>query len=165
MKKLDLAVISTESGCNYPAPFDRPCLGSTWKRLGSAAGLTQFGVNLSRLPPGVWSSQRHWHSHEDEFVYVLEGELVSVTDDGEEVLGPGDCIGFKAGAEDGHHLVNRSSRDALVLEIGTRDPGHDRCVYPDIDMIAEPKVEAYQHRTGEAYPVNKPSTWLVGQAP
>jgi uncharacterized cupin superfamily protein len=165
MKKLDLAAISTESGSNYPAPFDRPCLGSTWKRLGNAAGLTQFGVNLSRLAPGVWSSQRHWHSHEDEFVYVLDGELVSITDDGEEVLGPGDCIGFKAGAADGHHLVNRSSRDALVLEIGTRDPEHDRCVYPDIDMIAEPKVEAYLHRTGEAYPLNKPSTWLVGQAP
>lgn len=165
MKKLDLAVISTERGCNYPAPFDRPCLGSTWKRLGKAAGLTQFGVNLSRLPPGVWSSQRHWHSHEDELLYVLEGELVSVTDDGEEVLGPGDCIGFKAGVEDGHHLVNRSNRDALVLEIGTRDPEHDRCVYPDIDMVAEPKVEPYLHRTGEAYPLNKASTWLVGQAP
>jgi uncharacterized cupin superfamily protein len=165
MKKLDLAVISTESGCNYPAPFDRPCLGSTWKRLGKAAGLTQFGVNLSRLPPGVWSSQRHWHSHEDELVYVLEGELVSVTDDGEEVLGPGDCIGFKAGVEDGHHLVNRSNRDALVLEIGTRYPEHDRCFYPDIDMVAEPKVEPYLHRTGEAYPLNKASTWLVGQAP
>jgi uncharacterized cupin superfamily protein len=96
---------------------------------------------------------------------VLEGELVSITDDGEEVLGPGDCIGFKAGATDGHHLVNRSSRDALLLEIGTRDPEHDRCVYPDIDMIAEPKVEPYLHRTGEAYPLNKPSTWLVGQAP
>jgi len=165
MKKLDLATIATASGCNYPAPYDRPCLGSTWKRLGAAGGLAQFGVNLSRLPPGVWSSQRHWHSHEDEFVYVLEGELVSITDDGEEVLGPGDCIAFKAGVEDGHHLVNRSSRDALVLEVGTRDPEHDRCVYPDIDMIAEPKVEPYLHRNGEAYPINQRSTWLVGQAP
>jgi len=165
MKKLDLAAIPTESGCNYPAPYDRPCLGSTWKRLGNAVGLTQFGVNLSRLPPGVWSSQRHWHSHEDELVYVLEGELVSITDDGEEVLRAGDCIAFKAGDPDGHHLVNRSSREAVVLEIGSRVPERDRCVYPDIDMVAEPKVEPYLHRNGEAYPVNKPSTWLVGQAP
>jgi uncharacterized cupin superfamily protein len=117
------------------------------------------------LPPGVWSSQRHWHSHEDELVYVLEGELVSITDDGEEVLRAGDCIAFKAGDPDGHHLVNRSSREAVVLEIGSRVPERDRCVYPDIDMVAEPKVEPYLHRNGEAYPVNKPSTWLVGQAP
>jgi uncharacterized cupin superfamily protein len=165
MRKLDLAAVPTESGCNYPAPFDRPCLGATWKRLGNAGGLTQFGVNISRLPPGVWSSQRHWHSHEDEFVYVLEGELVLVTETGEEVLRPGDCAAFKAGDEEGHHLVNRSSRDALVLEVGTRDPEQDRCVYPDIDMVAEPKVEAYLHRNGVAYPINKPSTWLVGQAP
>jgi uncharacterized cupin superfamily protein len=162
--KLNLAAVPTESGCNYPPPFDAPCLGSTWKRLGNAGGLTQFGVNLSRLPPGVWSSQRHWHSHEDELVYLLEGELVSITDDGEEVLRAGDCIAFKAGDPDGHHLVNRSSRDAVLLEIGARSPD-DRCVYPDIDMIAEPRIEPYLHRNGEAYPINKPSTWLVGQAP
>ena len=164
MKKLDLAAIATASGCNYPAPFDRPCLGSTWKRLGNAGGLTQFGVNLSRLPPGVWSSQRHWHSHEDELVYVLEGELTLVTDAGEEPLRAGEAAAFKAGDPDGHHLVNRSSRDAVLLEIGARNPD-DRCVYPDIDMIAEPGVEAYQHRDGALYPINKPSTWLVGQAP
>src|SRR6202453_2275595 len=139
-KRIDLREVPTVAGSGYPAPFNRPCAGRRRQRIGDAAGLSDFGVNLSRLPPGVWSSQRHWHSHEDEFVYVLEGELISITDDGEEVLGPGDCIGFKAGVEDGHHLVNRSNRDALVLEIGTRDPEHDRCVYPDIDMVAEPKV-------------------------
>jgi uncharacterized cupin superfamily protein len=165
VKKLHLATIPTESGVNYPAPFDAPCLGATWKRLGNAGGLTQFGVNISRLPPGVWSSQRHWHSHEDEFVWVLEGELVSITDDGEEVLRPGDCIAFKAGVADGHHLVNRSDRDAVVLEVGTRDPDRDRCVYADIDMIAEPKVEPYLHKDGAAYPVKQPSSWLVGQSP
>ena len=83
----------------------------------------------------------------------------------QERLAAGECAAFKAGDPDGHHLVNRSSRDAVVLEVGTRDPEHDRCVYPDIDMVAEPKVEPYLHRTGEAYPINKPSTWLVGQAP
>jgi uncharacterized cupin superfamily protein len=165
MPKLNLAAIPAESGCNYPPPFDAPCLGSTWKRLGNAGGLTQFGVNLSRLPPGVWSSQRHWHSHEDELVYVLEGELALVTDDGEETLRPGDCATFKAGDRNGHHLINRSARDAVVLEVGTRDPARDRCDYPDIDMVADPKVDAYLHRDGAPYPVNAPTTWLVGQAP
>ena len=163
-KKIDVAALKPAVGTLYPPPFDEPCRARERTRLGDAAGLTQYGVNLLRLPPGVWSSQRHWHSHEDELVYVLEGELVSITDDGEEVLRAGDCIAFKAGEADGHHLVNRSSRDALLLEIGSRDPD-DRCVYPDIDMIAEPRVEAYLHRNGAAYPINKPSTWLVGQAP
>jgi uncharacterized cupin superfamily protein len=165
MPKLDLAAIPTESGCNYPAPFDAPCLGSSWKRLGNAGRLTQFGVNLSRLPPGVWSSQRHWHSHEDELVYLLEGELVLVTDEGETVLRAGDVATFKAAEPNGHHLINRSGRDAVVLEVGTRDPERDRCDYPDIDMIAEPKVEPYLHRDGSPYPLSAPTTWLVGQAP
>lgn len=165
MPKLDLAAIPTEGGCNYPAPFDRPCLGSSWKRLGNAGGLTQFGVNLSRIPPGVWSSQRHWHTHEDELVYVLEGELALVTDEGETVLRAGDVATFKAGEPNGHHLINRADRDAVVLEVGTRDPDRDRCDYPDIDMVAEPKVEPYLRRDGSPYPVSAPTTWLVGQAP
>jgi len=165
MKKLDLASIPRESGSNYPPPFDERPRGQVWQRLGNAAGLTQFGVNLTRLAPGVWSSQRHWHSHEDELVFVLEGEVTLVTDAGEELLRAGDAAAFKAGDPDGHHLVNNSGRDAVVLEIGTRDPEHDRCVYPDIDMIAEPRVTAYLHRDGSPYPVRGRSTWLVGQAP
>ena len=151
-KKLNLAAIPVETGCNYPAPFDTPCLGSSWRRLGRAAGLTGLGVNLSRIPPGVWSSQRHWHSHEDEFVMVIEGELVLVTDAGEETLGPGDCAGFKAGDADGHHLINRSDHEAVVLEVGLHQTERDRCVYPDIDMVAEPGVEPYLHRDGTPYP-------------
>ena len=154
MKKFDLAAIPLDSGCNYPPPFDAPCLGPTSQRLGRAAGLTQFGVNLSRMPPGTWSSQRHWHSHEDEFVMVLEGELVLVTDSGEEVLRAGDSAAFKAGDPDGHHLINRSSADAVVLEVGTRDPARDACDYPDIDMVAKPGIEAYSHRDGSLYPIN-----------
>lgn len=165
MKKLDLAAIPTESGCNYPAPYDRPCLGSTWKRLGNAVGLTQFGVNLSRLPPGVWSSQRHWHSHEDELVYVMEGELILVTDDGEERLRAGDYAAFKAGEPNGHHLINRSARDAVVLEIGTRDLDRDTCDYPDIDMLAVNADPPYVHRDGTPYPTRVTSTWLIGQEP
>ena len=162
MKKLDLAAIPTESGCNYPPPFDQPCLGASWKRLGAAAGLATMGVNICRVPPGVWTSQRHWHSHEDEFVYVIEGELTLVTDDGEEVLRAGDCAAFKAGDADGHHLVNRSGRDAVYLEAGTRDLEHDRCVYPGIDMIAVPGEAPYRHRDGTPYPTKAATTWLVG---
>ena len=102
-------------------------------RLGLAAGLTQFGVNLVILPPGAWSSQRHWHEVEDEFVWVLDGEVVLVEDEGETVLRAGDCAGFKAGVQNGHHLVNRSGASARLLTVGTRDDG-DHGEYSDIDM-------------------------------
>src|SRR5690348_6647438 len=97
MKKIDISAAKVSIGSGYPAPYDEPCRQRKRLRLGDVAALTQFGVNLLRLPPGVWSSQRHWHTAEDEFVYVLEGEVVLVTDDGEEVLRAGDCAGFKAG--------------------------------------------------------------------
>ena len=155
MKKLDLAAIALESGCNYPPPFDRPCLGADWRRLGRAAGLTAFGVNLSRIPPGVWTSQRHWHTREDEFVFVVEGELTLVTDAGEEILRAGDCAAFKAGDADGHHLINRSGRDAILLEVGNADPARDRCTYSDIDMLAEPGEPGFRHRDGTPYPLNE----------
>jgi uncharacterized cupin superfamily protein len=119
--------------------------------LGDAAGLTQFGVNLLTLPPGAWSSQRHWHSHEDEFVLVLEGEVVLVTDAGEQVLRAFDCAGFKAGVADGHHLQNRGTTPARVLEIGTRHPGGDTAYYSDIDMMVGADG-AYTHRDGTAFP-------------
>jgi len=151
MKKLDLAKIPAESGSNYPAPFDVPCSLQVFQRLARFAGLTQFGVNITVIEPGGWSSQRHWHSHEDEFVLVLEGELTLVTDAGEELLRAGECAGFRCGEPDGHHLVNRSDRRARVLEIGTSHP-QDRCVYPDIDMVAEPGETRYRHRDGTPYP-------------
>src|SRR6202047_4494959 len=100
----------------YPAPFHLACAARARQRLGDAAGLTDFGVNLMRLPPGAGSSQRHWHSAEDEFVFIIDGEVVLVTDTGEELLRSGDCAGFKAGVKDGHHLQNRSDRDAILLE-------------------------------------------------
>ena len=126
MSKIDLAKVPQITGSRYPALFATPCLGRTWLRLGDAAGLTQFGVNHLRLPPGAWSSQRHWHSHEDEFVYMLSGEVVLVTDAGEETLHAGDAVGFKAGVADGHHLQNRSTQDAELLVIGSRnDADHE----------------------------------------
>jgi uncharacterized cupin superfamily protein len=118
-------------------------------RLGAAAGLKQFGVNRMHLRPGAWSSQRHWHSREDEFIYVLAGEVVLVTDDGETVLRAGDCAGFPHGVANGHHLQNRGTVEAIVLEVGTDDP-RDQAEYPDIDMRATPG--GYVHRDGTPYP-------------
>jgi len=153
-KRIDVAAIAPVIGTLYPPPFDEPCRARERKRLGDPAGLTQFGVNLLRLPPGAWSSQRHWHAKEDEFVYVLAGEVVLVTNDGDEVLRAGDGAGFKAGDANGHCLQNRSTRDALVLEIGSRMPG-ETATYSDIDLIAsaERKPAVYTHRDGTPYPV------------
>jgi uncharacterized cupin superfamily protein len=135
MGKIDISTTPRHEGSDYPAPYDVPCRGRVRQALGDAAQLTQFGVNLTRLPPGAWSSQRHWHSAEDEFVWVLEGELVLVSDKGEEILRAGDCAAFKAGDADGHHLQNRSEHAAVILEMGSRRPEQDTCTYSDIDLI------------------------------
>src|SRR5580692_8851243 len=134
-KRIDVAALTPIVGTLYPAPFDQPCRSRARTRLGDAAGLTQYGVNLLRLPPGAWSSQRHWHTGGDEFIYVLSGEVVLVTDGEEEGLRAGDSAGCRAGDTNGHCLQNRSGDAARVLEIGTRVPG-DSAFYPDIDMVA-----------------------------
>lgn len=149
-KKLHMPDIPRRVGSAYPAPYDAPCRERVRHRLGDAAGLTQFGVNLLRLPPGAWSSQRHWHLHEDELVYVVEGEVVLVTDAGEETLVAGDCAGFKAGVADGHQLQNRSTRDAVVLEVGSRHAGGDTVEYPGIDLRVVPPGE-YVRKDGTPY--------------
>lgn len=150
MPKIDIASLELRSGCSYPAPFADICLGADWRKLGDAVGLTDFGVNLVRLPPGKWSSQRHWHTAEDEFVWMLEGEVVLVEDDGDHILRPGDCVGWKAGVANGHCLQNRSGRDAVYLEVGSRRPDTDDCDYPDIDMVTG--KDGYLHRDGTPYP-------------
>src|SRR6516164_9960513 len=149
-KRIDIAALTPITGTLYPPPFDEPCRARERTRLGDPAGLTQFGVNLLRLPPGAWSSQRHWHTSEDEFVYVLSGEVVLVTNAGEEVLRAGDCAGFKARDPDGHCLQNRGTVDATVLEIGSRIPG-ESATYSDIDMKTEP-TGGYVRKDGVAYP-------------
>ena len=151
MKKIDLTAVPVRRGASYPPPFDAPCQARERQRLGDVHGLSQFGVSLLTLPPGAWSSQRHWHSGEDEFVWVVEGEVTLVTDDGEETLRSGDCAGFRAGEANGHHLINRSAHDAKVLEIGTRG-ATDRVIYSDADMVAEPEDEFFRHRDGSPYP-------------
>ena len=151
MPKIDPDKAPSRFGCGYPPPHDAPCLGRQRWQLGETAGLTQFGVNLLRIGPGVWSSQRHNHTHEDEFITVLEGEVVLVEDAGETVLRAGDFAGFPAGSKDAHKLENRSDREAVVLEMGGRD-ARDACDYPDIDMIARPGESGYRHRDGTPYP-------------
>ncbi|MGH8280719.1 MAG: cupin domain-containing protein [Gammaproteobacteria bacterium] len=152
MKKINTEKAPTRHGTGYPEPYDQPCRSRKRWRLGNAAGLTQFGVNLLRLPAGAWSSQRHWHSTEDEFVYVLEGEVVMVTNNGEEILRVGDCAGFKAGDPDGHHLQNRSKKEAVILEIGSRNPKGDGVDYPDIDLAIRAGSSGYVHKDGTSYP-------------
>ena len=152
-KRINTEGIQPVAGTYYPPPYDQPCRARERRKLGDAAGLTQFGINQLRLPPGAWSSQRHWHSESDEFIYVLAGEVVLVTGEGEEILRRGDAAGFKAGDPNGHHLQNRSSSEAIVLEMGTRE-AEDGAIYPDIDLVhpAGGKPAMYTHRDGSPYP-------------
>jgi len=156
-KKIDHATAPKAVGTLYPPPFDEPCLKRARIKLGDAAGLTQFGVNLTTLPPGCESSMRHWHVKEDEFVFVVSGELVLVTDRGEQLLTPGMAAGFPAGKRDGHHLINRTRRNATFLEIGTRWPGGDEGDYSDIDMAVKiiDGVERYVHKDGAPYEIKR----------
>ena len=147
MPKIDISSLPERTGSSYPAPLHEPVQARIRKRLGD--GLTDFGVNLLRLKPGIWSSQRHWHTHEEEFVFVVSGEVVLVTDKGEEILRAGDCATFPKGLADGHHLINRTDKDVLVLEVGTNSVD-DVCTYPDVDM----KVDAqhgFTHMDGKPY--------------
>lgn len=149
---LDPATVEERRGSGYPEPFRSRVGNRAKKRLGDACGLTRFGVNLVTLAPDCQSALRHWHTLEDEFVYVLEGELVLVTNDGEQVLRAGDCAGYPAGKRDAHHFVNRSGAPARYLEIGNRQPG-DTAFYPDDDLmwIADEDGEHAAHKDGRSY--------------
>jgi uncharacterized cupin superfamily protein len=147
---LDPATVATRHSSASPEPF-RSLIGERTKRaLGDACGLARIGVNFTELAPGSQSSLRHWHTLEDEFVYVLEGELTLVTDDGEQLLKSGMCAGFPAGRDNGHHFVNRSPHPARYLEISNRD-SKDMCYYPDDDMM-------YVEKDGEFIPAHKDGT-------
>jgi uncharacterized cupin superfamily protein len=150
---LDPQSVPARRGSSYPEPFRAQVEGRTKRALGDAVGLSQFGVNLVELQPGCWSAQRHWHTHEDEFVYVLEGELTLVTDAGEQVLRAGMAAGFPAGTPDGHHLINRTDRPAVYLEVGTRHEDVDEVDYPDIDMAVRQHGgrRMFVRKSGEPY--------------
>jgi uncharacterized cupin superfamily protein len=148
MPKIDIKSVPERRGSGYPAPFHLKAGERVRQALGDAGGLNDFGVNLLRLPPQAWSSQRHWHSAEDEFVWVLSGEVTLVTDEGEQVLRAGDCAAFP---KNEHHLINKSGDMAVVLELGTRSDV-DVCEYPDIDMRIDSRDGKYRHRDGTPYP-------------
>jgi uncharacterized cupin superfamily protein len=150
MPKIDLERVAERKGSGYPAPFDAPCAERVRQRLGAAGGLADFGANLMRLPPGGWSSQRHWHSGEDEFVFVLEGELVLIEDEGETILRAGDCAAFPKNSGNGHHMINRSDRDALYLEIGSRD-SEDVITCSEVDMMSPSTDGRFLHKDGTPY--------------
>ena len=153
MPKIDISKLETRVGSpNYPAPFQHACAGRHKTALGNAVGLTQFGVNLTRLKPGAASALRHWHENEDEFVYILEGECTLIEDDGETLLKAGDCAGFKANVPNGHCLVNRTNKDTLYLEIGSRAKS-ERAHYPDDDLKFERDETQLRilHKSGVPY--------------
>ncbi len=149
---LDPTTVEARTGTNYPEQFTENVKEREKRMLGDALGLKNYGVNLVRIPAGGMSSQRHCHSRQDEFVYVLEGELVLVTDAGEQTLGPGMAAGFPAGSGDGHHLINRTGLDARYLEVGCRTEG-DEVDYPDIDMLIRiiDGERKYVHKDGTPY--------------
>lgn len=150
MPKIDIDAVPTRIGTGYPDPFNDACAGRVRQRLGDAGGLEAFGVNLMRLPPGKWSSQRHWHSHEDEFVYVLSGELTLVEDNAETLLRSGDCAAFPRGTGNGHHLQNRSSAVAVYLEVGSRH-ADDLTTCSDIDLMSSNRGGIFVRKDGSPY--------------
>jgi uncharacterized cupin superfamily protein len=152
MPKIDIDKLPLDTRTGYPPPYDRVVVGRERKRLGNAAGLDQFGVNLTTLKPGAASALRHWHEQEDEFVFVLQGDVTLVEDDGETVLKPGDAAGFKANSRNGHQLVNKSALDVVYLEVGTRSK-YESVDYPDVDLkvVRDDKGGRYTHKNGEPY--------------
>jgi len=151
---LDPADVASSNATACPEPYRNRVAGRHKKRLGDAAGLKNFGVNLTTLEPGAESSMRHWHAKQDEFIYVLEGEITLVTDAGRQKLRPGMCAGFPAGKPDGHQLVNETDRSVVYLEIGDRTPG-DSASYPDPDVDLTVRLVdgkwVYSHKDGRPY--------------
>jgi uncharacterized cupin superfamily protein len=139
-------------GSDYPTPFNEPCKEGSNRNLARVLGLSKIGVQQFALPPGAWSSQRHWHSHEDELVYVLEGEPTLVTDEGEVKLEPGDFVGFRAGLENGRQVLNRANSPAKFIAVSNQDPLDD-ATYSDIDMQIRRRASGgtYSNKKGEPY--------------
>jgi uncharacterized cupin superfamily protein len=153
LPKIEIGALVPATGTGYPPPHDRVTQGRARRRLGDAVGLTQFGVNLTTLAPGAATALRHWHQAQDELVYVLAGELVLIEDEGETVLRPGDAAGFKAGVANGHHLVNRSAAEAVLLEIGTRtETEHARYSDVDMELVIDADGRRFTDRSGRRMP-------------
>jgi uncharacterized cupin superfamily protein len=150
MPKVDIDAVPVQRGTGYPPEFNAASAERSRQRVGDAGGLMDFGVNLTRLPPGNWSSQRHWHSHEDEFVYLIEGELTLVEESGETVLRAGDCSSFPKGTGNGHHMINKSDDVAIYLEVGSRHRD-DLTTCSDVDMMSANADGRFVHKDGTPY--------------
>jgi len=150
MPKIDIAAVPKRKGTGYPQQFNDRSTERIRQRLGDAGGLKDYGVNLMHLPPGNWSAQRHWHSHEDELVYVLQGEVVLIEDQGETVLRAGDCAAFPKNSGNGHHLVNRSNAVAVYLEVGSRQRD-DITTCSDVDMMSNNIDGRFTRKDGTPY--------------
>jgi uncharacterized cupin superfamily protein len=148
--KVDIAAIVPTIGVGYPPQFREHSAGRERLKLGDAGGLEDFGVNLTSLPPGKWSAQRHWHRNEDEFVFVVHGEVVLVEDQGETLLRAGDCAAFPKNSGNGHHLQNRTGAVATYLEIGSRHPD-DLITCSDVDMISSSRDGRFVHKDGTPF--------------
>ncbi len=149
MPKVDLGSIEPSNTTGYPPPFDQPVKDRWKRRLGPVAGLTDFGVSQVTLKPGAWSSQRHWHNGEDEFLVMTDGEAVLVEDDGRTILRKGDCAAWPKGGTNGHHLINESAADCTFVVVGG-----GICTgggYSDIDMVFTTDGR-YIHKDGSPYP-------------
>jgi uncharacterized cupin superfamily protein len=150
MPKVDIDAVPVQRGTGYPPEFNAASAERSRQRVGDAGGLMDFGVNLTRLPPGNWSSQRHWHSHEDEFVYLIEGELTLVEESGETVLRAGDCASFPKGTGNGHHMINKSDDVAIYLEVGSRHRD-DLTTCSDVDMMSANADGRFVHKDDTPY--------------
>ena len=154
MPKIDAEKVELKIGTGYPPQFNKPCAQRRVERLSIAGGLTQFGAHHTTLPPRCWASQRHMHSTEDEFVYILTGHPVLIDDDGETSLAPGDSCAHPAGDGNAHHLINRTAEDVTYLVVGTTSPETDHCQYPNIDLDLPPngtKQRVFSRKDGSAY--------------
>ena len=156
-RDLPIAVVASEVAprvkpSNYPEPFASRMVGREKRALGDLFGLANFGVNLTRLLPGAESALRHAHTKQDEFIYILQGHPMLITDAGTTQLAPGMCAGFKAGNGNGHQLVNRTNEEVVYLEAGDRSID-DMGVYPDDDLqalLVDGKWE-FTHKDGSPY--------------
>lgn len=153
MPKLYLDTIPQTNATGYPSPHDAQVQGRWYRRLAPVAGLTKLGASHVVLKPGAWSSQRHWHSEEDELLVMLTGEAVLVEDEGETVIRPGDVLAWAAGVRNGHHLQNRSDADCSFVAISAGDASIDSGEYPDLDMVFDP--EGFARRDGSRYPARR----------
>lgn len=154
MPKIDAKKVEVKTGTGYPPKYDEPCAARRVERLSVAGGLTQFGAYHTTLPPGCWASQRHMHSAEDEFVYILKGHPVLIDNGGETQLSPGDSCAHPAGDSNAHHLINRTEEDVTYIVVGTTSPKTDHCQYPDIDLdlpVNGTAQRVFSHKDGTPY--------------